>query len=243
MSQVGGIHAVEALLREAPERVRVLLLQRNRRDERTEVLRTLAVQAQVRYEFTDKKRLDRLGGEAHQGVVAACHELRLSNEKDFESLFDAWPSPKLLLVLDGINDPRNLGACIRTAAAAGVQGVLLPKRRSAPLSAAALKVASGAAERVALVEVTNLARRLEWLKRYGVWLVGADSAVERPWTDVDLARDIAIVIGNEGEGLRTLTSKICDQLVSIPMALQVDSLNVAVAAGVLLFEAVRQRRG
>ena len=242
MSHVSGIHSVEALLRDAPERVRVLLLQRNRRDERLAALRTLAMARNVRCEFTDKNRLERLGGAAHQGVVASCQALSLSSEQAFADRFDAWPTPKLFLVIDSVQDPRNLGACLRTAAAAGVQAVLLPKRRSAPLSAAALKAASGAAERMTLVEVGNLVRRLEWLKRLGVWIVGAQAGQARQWSDADLTRNIAVVVGNEGDGLRRLTRQTCDELVSIPMADAVDSLNVSVAAGVLLFEAVRQRQ-
>ena len=242
MSQVSGIHAVEALLRDAPERVRVLLLQRNRRDERLAALRTLAAERNIRYEFTDRSRLERLGGAAHQGVVASCQALPLCSEQTFAERFDAWAMPKLFLVIDGVQDPRNLGACLRTANAAGVQAVLLPKRRSAPLNAAALKAASGAAERMTLVEVGNLVRRLEWLKRLGVWIVGTQAGQARPWNDADLTRNIAIVVGNEGDGLRRLTRQTCDELVSIPMAGEVASLNVSVAAGVLLFEAVRQRQ-
>ena len=246
MSHVGGIHAVQGLLQDGPQRVRLLLLQRNRSDGRMAALRTLAERQNVRFEFTDKRRLDRLAGSAHQGVVAACHDLPLCDEQDFEDRFNVWPTPRFFLVADGIQDPRNLGACLRTAAAAGTQAVLLPKRRSAPLNAAALKVAAGAAERIALVEVVNLARRLQWLKRQGVWIVGTQAgqghSTQSPnWTEVDLTRSIAIVVGNEGKGLRRLTREICDELVAIPMDGGVQSLNVAVAAGVLLFEAVRQR--
>ncbi len=147
-----------------------------------------------------------------------------------------------MLALDGITDPRNLGACLRSAEAAGVQGVLLPRRRSAPLNAAALKAAAGAAEGLFLVEVANLARRLEWLRDRGVWVVGAAGEAETPWTEADLDGNCLVVVGSEGKGLRQLTARCCDQLVSIPMAGAVSSLNVSVAAGVLLFEAVRQRR-
>ena len=241
MSYVSGIHAVEALLRDAPERVRVLWLQRNRRDERLAALRALAAERNLCCKFTDGSRLRRIGGAAHQGAVASCQALPLHSEQAFADQFDAWPTPKLFLVLDGVQDPRNLGACLRTAAAAGVQAVLLPKRRSAPLSAAAMKAASGAAERMILVEVGNLVRRLEWLKRLGVLLVGADAGQPRRWSDADLTRSIALIVGNEGAGLRRSTRQTCDELVSIPMAEEMDSLNVSVAAGVLLFEAVRQR--
>jgi len=145
------------------------------------------------------------------------------------------------LVLDGISDPRNLGACLRSAKAAGVQAVLLPKRRSAPLNAAALKTAAGAAESLFIVEVSNLARRLDWLQQQGVWLIGAAGEGTQSWTSVDMTPDIAVIVGGEEKGLRVLTRKHCDQLIHIPMAGGVESLNVSVATGIILFEAVRQR--
>ena len=144
-------------------------------------------------------------------------------------------------MLEGINDPRNLGACIRSAVAAGVQAVLLPRRRSAPLSAAALKAAAGAAERAELFSIGNVARRLEWLKSRGIRVVGAAGGSGTPWSGTDLTRGIALVAGSEGGGLRALTRKTCDELAAIPMSGGVESLNVSVAVGVLLFEAVRQR--
>jgi 23S rRNA (guanosine2251-2'-O)-methyltransferase len=149
--------------------------------------------------------------------------------------------PVLFLVLDGISDPRNLGACLRSANAAGVDAVLLPRRRSAPVNAAALKTAAGGAEGLLLVEVANLARRLEWLKAQGIWVVGAAADAEEDWTRADLRGNCAIVLGGEGEGMRALTRKSCDQLVRLPMRGSVQSLNVSVAGGILLFEAVRQR--
>ena len=241
MTYIKGAHAAYAVLKESPERVRAVLVQKNRRDPRTAALVALAAQRKVRHEFVDRRQLDRLAGVGHQGVVADCHELELLSEAAFEERFDAWPVPKLLLLLEGINDPRNLGACIRSAVAAGVQAILLPRRRSAPLSAAALKAAAGAAERAALFGIVNVARRLEWLKRRGIWIVGAEGDTGTPWVESDLTRSIALVVGNEGEGLRALTRKTCDELTAIPMSGGVASLNVSVAVGVLLFEAVRQR--
>lgn len=243
MAYVKGLHAALAVLEEAPERVRAVLVQKNRRDQRIAALLELAAQARVRHEFVDRRQLDRIAGAGHQGVAADCHELALLSEADFEARFDDWPDPKLFLVLEGINDPRNLGACIRSAVAAGVQAVLVPKRRSAPLSAAALKAAAGAAERAELFAIVNVARRLEWLKRRDVWVVGAEGDSGTPWANTDLTRSIALVVGSEGDGLRSLTRKTCDELAAIPMAGGVESLNVSVAAGVLLFEAVRQRTG
>ncbi len=241
MSYVKGLHPVGALLSDAPERVRVLLVQKNRRDTRMQNLIAMAKTGNVRCEFVDKRRLGRVGGEGHQGVVADCHALSLATEADLEDCYEDWGAQKLFLVLEHVSDPRNLGASLRTAAAAGVNAVLVPKRRSAPLNAAALKAAAGAAERLMIVEVANLARRLEWLQRQGVWIVGAVPEATRSWTDVDMTRDVAIVVGSEGEGLRVLTKKLCDETVTIPMAAAMDSLNVSVATGVLLFEVVRQR--
>ncbi|MDE0063085.1 MAG: 23S rRNA (guanosine(2251)-2'-O)-methyltransferase RlmB [Gammaproteobacteria bacterium] len=243
MAYVKGLHAALAVLEEAPERVRAVLVQKNRRDQRIAALLELAAQARVRHEFVDRRQLDRIAGAAHQGVVADCHELALLSEADFEERFDHWPDPKLFLLLEGINDPRNLGACIRSAVAAGVQAVLVPKRRSAPLNAAALKAAAGAAERAELFAIVNVARRLDWLKRRDVWVVGAEGDSGTPWANTDLTRSVALVVGSEGDGLRSLTRKTCDELAAIPMAGGVESLNVSVAAGVLLFEAVRQRTG
>lgn len=241
MSQVFGIHAVTALLQEDPGRVRAVHVQRGRRDERMTVLVALAREAGIRVESAERAWLDRRCDGRHQGVLADCHDLRPLSEKAFEARFEELPAPHLLLVLDGITDPRNLGACLRSANAAGVQAVLLPRRRSAPLNEAALKTAAGGAEGLLLVEVANLARRLEWLKARGVWLVGADGDADIRWSEADLTGSCALVLGSEGAGMRALTRKLCDLCVAIPMAGTVSSLNVSVAAGILLFEAVRQR--
>ncbi len=242
MSQVIGIHAVAALLDEDPARVRVLHVQRGRRDQRMSGLIDAARAAGVRVEVVDRAWLDRRCSGSHQGVLADCHALAPLAEKSFEERWPDLPAPHLLLVLDGITDPRNLGACLRSASAAGVQAVLLPRRRSAPLNDAALKAAAGGAEGLLLVEVANLARRLKWLKEQGVWLIGADGAAQTAWSDADFRSSCALVLGSEGGGMRALTAKLCDTLVKIPMQGRVSSLNVSVAAGVLLFEAVRQRR-
>lgn len=241
MSQVYGLHAVAALLENDPGRVRVVHVQRGRRDRRVGALLDAARARGIRVEMADRAWLDRRCPGSHQGVVADCHELAPLPEKAFEVRFDVLASPRLLLVLDGVTDPRNLGACLRSANAAGVQAVLLPQRRSAPLSEVALKTAAGGAEGLLLVEVVNLARRLEWLKARGVWVIGADGEADARWNEVDLTGDCAIVVGGEGEGMRSLTARLCDQRVRIPMLGSVSSLNVSVAAGILLFEAVRQR--
>jgi 23S rRNA (guanosine2251-2'-O)-methyltransferase len=240
MNRVAGLHAVEALLERDPGRARRLLVCDARDDRRVRRIVELAREARVPIEPVERRQLDRLA-EAHQGVVAECEPLVPAAEAEFEHRFERLPVPRLLLVLDGVTDPRNLGACLRTAEAAGVQAVLLPKRHSAPLNDAALKTAAGAAERLLLVAVVNLARRLEWLKARGTWLIGAAGDGAQAWHAIDLAADVALVVGAEGRGLRDLTRRTCDAVVSIPMAGDAQSLNVAVATGVLLFEAVRQR--
>ena len=241
MSQVHGIHAVRAMLANDPERVRVLYVQRGRRDRRIGTLMDRARETGVRVEVVDKQWLDRRTDGSHQGVVVDSVELALSDEFALESHLAGVQKPPLLLVLDGVTDPRNLGACLRSANAAGVDAVLLPKHHSAPLNAAALKTAAGAAESLLLVEVTNLARRLAWLQDRGIWIIGAAGEGEHLWSSVDLTVGCALVVGSEDKGLRALTRKSCDQLVRIPMSGKVSSLNVSVAAGILLFEAVRQR--
>jgi 23S rRNA (guanosine2251-2'-O)-methyltransferase len=242
-THVYGFHAVEALLRNDPGGVQRLLLQQDRADARVAALREAADAAGVTVETCPRRRLDRLlRGAAHQGVVAVVAAEEAGSEAELELRWPLLPQPPLLLALDGVTDPRNLGACLRSADAAGVAAVLLPQRRSAPLSDVARKAASGAVEALFIVQVTNLVRRLEWLKRHDVWVVGAVGGAALSFTEVDLARPTALVVGGEAKGLRELTRKTCDQLVSIPMLGQVESLNVAVATGILLFEAVRQRK-
>ncbi len=244
MAWVAGIQGVRELLRHNPQRVRTLYMRRGRNDARVQELVGMARDAGVRYASVEPAWLDaRVADVQHQGVAADCHELVPASEAEFELRFAAIAQPRLILVLDGVTDPRNLGACLRSANAAGVGTVLLPKRRSAPLSALAMKTAQGGAEPLLIVEVTNLARRLAWLADQGVWLVGAAGEATDTWHQMDASGDMALVLGSEGKGLRRLTRESCDQLVNIPMAGTVDSLNVSVAAGVLLFEAVRQRTG
>jgi 23S rRNA (guanosine2251-2'-O)-methyltransferase len=243
VSQVYGLHAVAAVVAGDPGRVRVIYVQRGRQDQRIAELLAAAREAGIRVEAADRTWLDRRAEGSHQGVLAECQALAPIDERAFEARWPELRRPRLLLVLDGITDPRNLGACLRSANAAGVQAVLLPRRRSAPLSDVALKTAAGGAEGLLLVAVSNLARRLDWLKGQGVWVIGADGAAPRAYDTVDFTRDCAIVLGGEARGMRALTARLCDELVSIPMRGTVASLNVSVAAGILLFEAMRQRRG
>lgn len=240
---VGGWHAVLALLKTAPERVLSVSLDRSRKGPRRVELLEAARRAGVAVEETSNDRLDRMAGHTqHQGVVARCRPAEEYGEADLPVFLAKLTAPPFLLVLDGIQDPHNLGACLRSADAAGVQAVILPRDNSAPLTPVVSKVASGAAETVPMFRVTNLARTLDVLKEAGVWLVGTAGDADKDIYAMDLRGPLALVLGAEGTGLRRLTRDKCDHLVRIPMAGMVESLNVSVAAGVCLFEAVRQRR-
>ena len=243
-----GIHAVQALLAMSTSQVRRVLIAEGHRGNRVGAVLTLARDASIRVERVPRSALDRHATQArfagsHQGVAAERHAFACASEDDLEARWHAFENP-LLVVLDGIQDPRNLGACLRTAAAAGSDAVLVPKRSSAPLSSVVAKAASGALEHLLVVEVVNLARRLTWLREQGVWLAGGVGSTDGvPYTEVDYRHGAAIVVGSEQRGLRRLTRERCDHLVNIPMAATVSSLNVSVALGVLLFEARRQRTG
>ncbi|HNB89060.1 MAG TPA: 23S rRNA (guanosine(2251)-2'-O)-methyltransferase RlmB [Plasticicumulans sp.] len=239
-----GLHAVGAALRHEPQRLRGLWVDRRRRDARIKELLALAEAAGVRVYAEDAEALDRqCGGERHQGVFARMKAAeRQWREDELDALLDAIEGPALLLVLDGVQDPHNLGACLRSADAAGVHAVLAPNDRAAGLTPTARKVACGAAEHVPFIPVTNLARTLRELKQRGIWLVGAAGEAEADLYAMDLAGPVALVLGAEEKGLRRLTREECDYLAHIPMTGTVESLNVSVATGVFLFEALRQRR-
>jgi 23S rRNA (guanosine2251-2'-O)-methyltransferase len=242
-SVIFGLHAVRTLLQQRPERAALLLLQKGRDDARMQELVRLAETKSIKTEWRDQKELDRLAGsERHQGACLQIRSVGVLGEGALDDLLDTATTAPLLLVLDGVQDPHNLGACMRTADAAGVAAVIVPKDRAAGLSATVRKVASGAAESVPLIQVTNLARTLRWLKEREVWIVGTDDQAEHSLYGAKLTGPLAIVLGAEGTGLRRLTRESCDALVSIPMRGIVESLNVSVAAGVLLYEAVRQRK-
>jgi len=238
-----GIHAVDSLLRRAPQRILALFVQTDRNDKRIQSLLTLAKNQGVSVTRVPKSDLDTKVAERHQGVVAviepASSEGNLS-ERDLVAYVSGVERP-LVLVLDGVTDPHNLGACLRSADAAGVHAVVVPKDNSAELNATVRKVASGAAEAIQLVRVTNLARTLNALKEAGLWVVGTTGEADTVLYDQDLTLPVVIVMGAEGPGMRRLTTDACDFLVKLPMAGDVSSLNVSVATGVCLFEAVRQR--
>ncbi len=246
MSESGriyGLHTVAAALRSDPESIARLYVDRARRDERMKELRALALEAGVCVEAIERERLDELvGGARHQGAVAEGQAALAHDERGLAPLLEGLSEPPFLLVLDQVQDPHNLGACLRSADAAGVHAVLLPGRRAAGLSATVRRVACGAAESVPLVQVGNLARALRTLRNRGIWLVGAAGDGDTLLYEADLRGPLALVLGGEGKGLRRLTREHCDVLVRIPMAGSVASVNVSVATGICLFEAVRQRR-
>ncbi len=238
---IHGFHAVTARIRQHPDSVLELYVDAQRRDPRARDLVKLAEAASVRIIQADAKRLDGLAGNArHQGVVArvsAAHKVQ-----HLDDVLDTLTEPALLLVLDGVQDPHNLGACLRSADAFGVHAVIAPKDRAVGLNATVEKVACGAAETVPYITVTNLARTLRELKEREIWVVGADSEADGDLHGFRHKGALAWVLGAEGEGLRRLTKETCDELVRIPMLGSVESLNVSVSAGVCLYEARRQRK-
>jgi len=242
-SPVFGLHAVRAVLARRPKDVLRLSIAAGRDDARVRELRALAAAQGVLATAASAEALDReTGGAVHQGVVA---EVRPSAPLDEDSLLDlltAAMEPALVLVLDGVSDPHNLGACLRTADAAGATAVVAPRDRAASLTPVVRKVAAGAAETVPFAQVTNLARALRDMKEAGLWIAGTAEDGEKELFDADLGGPLAIVMGSEGRGLRRLTLECCDFSLRLPMRGAVASLNVSVAAGIALYEAVRQRR-
>jgi 23S rRNA (guanosine2251-2'-O)-methyltransferase len=239
---VFGFHAVLARLRADPGSVIEIFLDESRNDARARDLAAVAERAAVRVIRVPAKRLDGFyGGGRHQGVVARVEVKSAADSID--DVLDAVSGPALLLVLDGVTDPHNLGACLRVANAAGAHAVIAPKDRAAGITPAVSKVASGAAEATPYVMVTNLARTLDELKEREIWVVGADEDAETTLHAADLPRSVAWVLGAEGEGMRRLTRERCDLRVRIPMLGAVQSLNVAVAAGICLYESLRRKRG
>ncbi|MRI31691.1 23S rRNA (guanosine(2251)-2'-O)-methyltransferase RlmB [Endozoicomonas sp. OPT23] len=238
---VFGLHAVQSLFEHSPEKVLELMIQKGRTDKRISVLVDQAREHGVTVRFVERGRLDSKVEGTHQGVVARVSQAQVYREGDLEELLDNLKETPFLLILDGVTDPHNLGACLRTADAAGVHAMIVPKDKSASLNATARKVACGAADNVPLVQVTNLARTMDWLKNRGVWMIGTAGESSGNVYQSDLKGSMALVMGAEDKGMRRLTRDKCDSLIFIPMAGSVSSLNVSVATGVCLFEAVRQR--
>jgi len=239
--QLFGFHAVIARLRAQPQSVRDLYVGNARHDRRVRELIERAEAAGVAVHAVDDARLAALAGnDKHQGVVAVV--AGGMPHRTLDDVLENLAEPALLLVLDGVTDPHNLGACLRNADAFGVHAVIVPKDRAVGLNATVAKAASGAADTVPVITVTNLARSLRELKERGVWLLGADAGGTETLFDADITGAIAWVLGAEGTGLRRLTRELCDRIVSIPLLGTVESLNVSVAAGVCLFETRRQRK-
>jgi 23S rRNA (guanosine2251-2'-O)-methyltransferase len=240
-SAVYGFHAVMARIRYRPDSIRQILVDKNRHDPRLKRLLLAARDSGLSLGAARGEELDELAGSRrHQGVVALIEARR--ERRSVAELIESTDEPALILVLDGVKDPHNLGACLRAADALGAHAVVAPKDRAVGLTASVEKVACGAAQTIPYVVVTNLARELRAMNERGVWTVGATQDATRPLGECDLKKPVAVVLGAEGEGLRQLTRKTCDELVAIPMTGTVESLNVSVAAAICLYEARRQRQ-
>jgi 23S rRNA (guanosine2251-2'-O)-methyltransferase len=239
MSVLAGIHAVAEALTACPERIERICVERGQRNPRVQEVIKEAQQKHVRISFEEKSWLDRKAeGMRHQGILCYAAEM---DAYDSEEILDRAKSPGLLVVLDGVEDPHNLGAILRSAEAAGADGVFLPRHRSAGLSAAAVKASAGAASHIKVARVANLAQLIESLKKRGYWVVGLDAASDLPIWKLDLSGPTALILGNEGSGLHRLVREKCDFTASLPIHGNVSSYNVSVAAGIALYEVLRQR--
>lgn len=221
--------------------VSVLFVDRSRKDNRISAIIELARKKSVKVTLVQRKKLDEMTSGNHQGVVAQSKAPKVKSESFLDDLLQTLEVPPFLLILDGVQDPHNLGACLRTADAAGIHAIIVPKDRSVSLTPTVRKVACGADQSVPLIQVTNLARTLKLLKSYQIWIVGTAGETDTTIYESDLNGPLALVMGTEGKGMRRLTRENCDALVKIPMTGSVESLNVSVATGISLFEAVRQR--
>ena len=241
-SKLFGLHSVQAALDYSPKKIHQAWVDSGRQDKRlTQVVDDLLALG-ITPEKVDRKRLDRLAdNNNHQGIVIEVEMPGELSESDLKTAVENLTETALFLVLDNVQDPHNLGACLRTADATGVHGVIITKDNATGITPTVCKVASGAAETVPVYQVTNLARTLRWLKGEGLWIMGAAGETAQTVYTTDFTIPMALVVGTEGKGLRRLTKEQCDVLVSVPMLGQVESLNLSVATGVLLYEAVRQR--
>jgi len=240
---VHGIHATQSLIKSNASRILNVWMDRQRKDNKLQQIKQSIDELGVHVEFVDKKTLEKLSsGGNHQGVIMSVRMPQELTEEALKKALKARDGDAFYLVLDQVTDPHNLGACLRTALAAGVQGIIVPKDNACRLNATVCKVASGAADVLPVYRVTNLVRALKLLKTEGVWLSGAAGEATLDVFDAELTGSVAIVMGAEGKGLRQLTQQQCDQLIKIPMVDSVESLNVSVATGVVLYEVVRQRK-
>ena len=241
-SWIVGINPVEGALNNDAERVREVLVENGQRNPRVHELAEKAKALKIPVHHRPREQLDRVAGEArHQGIVAQYQAPPLATEHDLPDLLEAAGQDALVLVLDGITDPHNLGACLRSAAAAKVTAVIVPKDRAVGITPVVRRASAGGADRAPLVAATNLARALRTLKDAGVWITGLAGDTEQSIYGIDLKGPVALVLGSEGEGLRRLTRETCDFVAKIPMPGSMESLNVSVATGIVLFEALRQR--
>lgn len=239
MSVLYGINAVAETLKAAPEKIERICVERGQKNPRIQEIIKLAHRDHIRIAFEERSWLDRKSeGARHQGILCYVSEM---GTFDCEEIVEQAKSPGLLVVLDGLEDPHNLGAVLRSAEAAGVDGVFLPQRRSAGLSATVVKASAGAASHVKLARIPNTAQFIESLKKKGYWITGLDAAADRPIWKIDLTAPAVLILGNEGSGLHRLVKQKCDFLASLPIYGNVSSYNVSVAAGIALYEALRQR--
>ena len=237
-----GIHTIQAILKRNPQRFLDIYLLKNHKNHRLHQLIQQLDKNGIVIKIASRQWMDKkTDGAVHQGIIARVYTTEIQFQENDLLVILAQQTTPLLLILDGVIDPHNLGACLRCADAAGVHAVIVPKKRTAPLNATAQKVASGAAETVPLIRVTNLARTLRLLKMHNLWIIGTDNEVDHDLYQSKLTKPLALIMGGENKGMRSLTRKYCDEIISIPMAGTVFSLNVSVAAGICLFEAVRQR--
>jgi len=237
-----GVHSVQALLERSPQKIKKLLVYQQHDNKRLQEILLLAKTAHIPSEKLSRSVIEQqFSSINHQGVIAICYSTKAQTESDLIHLLDQLEKPAFLMILDGVQDPHNLGACLRTADAVGVDAVIIPKDHSVGLTATVHKVASGAVEAIPVIQVTNLARTMLTLKQKGIWLYGTDAQTKQTIYQTNLSGAIALVFGAEGRGLRRLTQKHCDALMSIPMKGTVASLNISVAAAVCLFEALRQQ--
>ena len=238
-----GFHSLEAILNSSPELILSVFVQNGRRDRRMQDLLTKLENQKIKYSSTDKNILDRLAkGELHHGVLAEITLPTLPGQDKLIEHIKHYSINPLILILDSIQDPRNLGACLRNANAAGVDCVVVNKDRSAPINALAHKTSAGAINQIKIFQVTNLVRTIKELQKNGIWVLGLDGLSNNSLYKANLCEPIALVMGSEGKGLRKLVKTSCDELASIPMMGNVESLNVSVATGIALFESRRQRQ-
>jgi len=242
LTKIFGIHSVQASLDFSADKINKVWVDGQRKDKRLTELTEQCSRFSFSVEKSDRKRLDKMtDGKNHQGIVAEIALPGVHSEEELKHVVKELSTMPFFLVLDQVQDPHNLGACLRTADAVGANGIIIPKDNSSGITPTVCKVASGAAETVPVYQVTNLARTLRWLKEQNIWVMGATGKTEQSLFSADLNMPIALVMGTEGTGMRRLTEEQCDFLVKIPMVGQVESLNVSVAAGIMMYEVFKQR--